>query len=765
MDGISDPMKNRLSTTFIGNFLPRCCGIATFTSDLYNAVSSHVPPERLGVIAMNNTPEGYEYPDAVTLQIQQDRISDYRQAAHFINDSDADLVCVQHEFGIFGGDAGSHLSALLSALRKPVVTTLHTVLERPEPAYHRSMLELIRYSGRFIVMSERAVRILRGVYGVPASQVTLIHHGTPDVPFTSPDAHKTQFGLDGRPVVLTFGLLSPNKGIEKALEALPPVVERFPNLAYIVLGATHPEVRRHRGEGYRMYLEQKVRDLGLEDNVIFHGRFVEFDELLQFLSAADIYLTPYLNREQIVSGTLAYAVAMGRAVVSTPYWYAEELLANGRGVIVNFGDTRGLTHAVRRLLADTPLRLQLRESAYAFGRRMIWNEVGRRYVEEFRKVLEEQREIMVPRHAREILLTSSGLPALKLDHLRALSDETGLVQHTKGHAPDLRHGYSADDVGRGLVVLARAHEHGSDSLDNAGLGLRDLELIDTYVAFLEQAQISDGYFHNFMDANGRFLDERGSQDTLGRVMWGLGEVLSFIEHDTTRKRAARMFEKAVPHIEHLSYPRAKAYALCGLAGALRRSGKLAGYEQGLRLLAGNLVALYRAHCYDGWHWFEDMVTYGNAKLSEALFAAHAITGDEQMRQCGIESLEFLLQEHWNGRYFDFVGNTGWWTKGGPRAVYDQQPIEAGYLTTACLAAYDATQDERYLSAARHCFDWFLGRNRLGVPLYDSRTGAVADGLGPQGASRNRGAESVIAFLLARLSLGTVSLPQSERVSA
>ena len=747
---------DRIRAAFIGNFLPRKCGIATFTTDLYHAVAREVSPENLGVVAVNNTEEGYDYPDAVTFEIQQDSLGDYHRAARFINRCGADLVCLQHEFGIFGGDAGSHLGALLADLDKPVVTTLHTVLERPKPAYRRSMLDLIRYSERLIVMSDRALRILRDVYEVPESQAVLIHHGTPDVPLTDPDSCKERFGVAGRPVIFTFGLLSPNKGIENVLEALPPVVERFPKLAYVVLGATHPEVRRRYGEGYRVYLEQKVRDFGLEANVIFDDRFVEIDELLQFLSAADIYLTPYLSREQIVSGTLAYAVAMGKAIVSTPYWYAEELLADGRGVIVEFGDTNGLTNAIGRLLGDEALRNRLRERTYAFGRQMTWNEIGRRYVEEFGKVLEEQRELMVARAAQKIVFSPSGLPKLKLDHLLALTDENGLVQHTHGSMPDLRYGYSADDVGRALVVLVQAQDHHDGELS---------DVITGYLEFLERAQTEDGRFRNFADANGRFLDECGSEDTFGRVVWGLGAVLRLAEDEQVRTRAAHIFERAAPHLGSLTCPRAKAYAICGLAEILRRFKNAHVLQHVLEQLAADLVELYTVNRDDGWHWFEDIVTYGNAVLCEGLLSAYSLTGDEAMRECGLESLDFLIRNQWHNDYFDFVGNEGWWVKGGTRAIFSQQPIEAGYLTAACAAAYETTGEERYLISAQRSFDWFFGRNRLKVVLYDSPTGAVADGLDPGRISRNRGAESVIAFLLALLSLTRLSLEESEKVSA
>ncbi|MBN1918154.1 MAG: glycosyltransferase [Verrucomicrobia bacterium] len=756
----------RPRVVFIGNFLPRKCGIATFTTDLHGAVGGHLPARNLAVVAMNNTPEGYDYPDPVVFGIQQDRPGDYIRAARFINESNAELVCVQHEFGIFGGEAGSYLGRLLAELEKPVVTTLHTVLERPEPAYRRSMLDLIRCSDRLLVMSKRAVGILREVYGVAESQVRLIHHGTPDVPFTDPDEHKAQFGVSGRPVVLTFGLLSPNKGIEHAIAALPPVVERFPNLAYVVLGATHPEVRRRCGERYREGLEQQVADLGLRDNVIFRDRFVETDELVRYLCASDVYLTPYLSREQIVSGTLAYAVATGRAIISTPYWYAEEMLADGRGILVGARDTGGLAQTLLQLLGDEALRRRLREHTYEFGRRMVWREVGRRYVTEFERVLDERRRIVLARAARQVLVGPAaraprarmwrGLPELNLNHLLALTDDRGLVQHTSGPVPDLRHGYSADDVGRALIVLARAH---TDDADQA------TSVSHECLGFLERAQTESGRFHNFMDARGRFTDDGSNEDTLGRVVWGLGTLLRHAEDGEALARAASLLQRAAPRLGKLTCPRAKAYAVCGLAEVLDGFSDNHILRHTMETLAGSLVEIYEINRDGEWHWFEDIVTYGNAILPHALLAASALSGDAAMREVGLESLDFLIRSQWNGDYFDFVGNEGWWVKGGPRAVYSQQPIEPGYLTAACVTAHAITGREQYLISARRCFDWFMGRNRLGVPLYDGRTGAVADGLDPGRVNLNRGAEAVITFLLALLSLSTLGLPVSEQVSA
>lgn len=762
-------MAHPLNVIYVGSYPPRRCGIATFTSDLARAWSAAAnrPPR---VVALNNIPDGYPYPPEVQFEIQRDHAEDYRWAAEFINGCDADIVSVQHEFGLFGGPAGAYLTTLLQSVKKPVVTTLHTVLRDPEPEYEAALHDVIRYSDALVVMSEVARDILVRRYGAPQERISLIYHGVPDVPFGGEEEAKRELGLEGRLVMLTFGLLSPNKGIETAIDALPPVVQERPDLLYIVLGATHPELKKREGERYRIELERRARQLGLAQHVRFVNRFVDFDTLCRYIQASDLYVTPYLNREQVVSGTLSYALAMGKAVLSTPYWYAQELLADGRGVVVPFNDPRALSDAILALLNEPERLAGLRRAAYAFGRRMVWAEVGKAYAALFARVARAPvigrtgpARPAVAASGRLLgeggLASANGRPAKvdsdalipKLDHLKLLTDDTGLIQHAAYGVPDRRHGYSSDDAGRALVALAQLDVPASERA----------WLMGRYLSFLQYAQTPAGHFHNFMDYRRQFLDQQGSDDTLGRVVWGLGHVVQSAPAAGMRMLAREMMERAP--LASIRSPRAKAYALCGLAAAAARHPERGLYRSWIERFAKDLCALYAEYSAPDWRWFEERITYGNAKMSEALLIAYEITGDRRLLEVGLESLDFLLELCWNGEYFDLIGNQGWAERGGRRAVFSQQPIDAGYFVEACDTAFRVTADERYRELAHAAFAWFHGRNRLSAPLYDPGTGAVADGLDPQGVSENQGAESVVSFLLAlaRMQRGAVR-PQSGR---
>jgi len=727
-----------LRVVLVGTYPPRQCGIATFTHDLAHSLASAIGWQRCRVVAMNNTPQGYNYPREVSFEIQQNQIQDYERAAEYINYSNASLVCLQHEFGIFGGRAGAYLSSLLDNLKKPLVTTLHTVLRNPESEYRVAMEKVLRRSDTLVVMSQTGARILQDVYGVAPERIAVIHHGVPDVPFVDPNLHKDQFGLAGRLVILSFGLVNPNKGIEVMLEALPGVVERHPNVTYVILGTTHPEVRRVQGEHYRISLERKVRDLGLQSNVVFLNTFVDTAELIDYICASDIYVTPYLSEEQIVSGTLAYAVGAGKAVISTPYLYAREILDDDRGILVPFNDASEISSVLLSLIED-PARLNcVRRRAYEFGRQMIWAEVGRRYAELFCQVVQARRVVAVQDRGEQRISLPTTLPEIKLDHLRLLSDDVGIIQHAPYGVPDRSFGYTTDDVARALVAVLHLQHIGTDGLDR---------LANTYLSFLRHAQTADGHFRNLVSHDHRFLDEKGGEDTLGMVTWSLGESICFGVSEGARALSQSMMEKAESYLYDLSAPRAKAYAICGLQAILRCYGGASWCRRLLRKLACDLAVLYEDNRTADWEWFEPVLTYGNAKLSEAMILAYEATGEQSLLRVGLATLDFLTQCQFNGQFFDLVGNNGWLPRGGIKASFGQQPIDASYLVQAYVAAHRVTRLERYLDLAQLAFEWFLGRNRFGESLYDFRTGACADGLDPQGVSQNRGAESTVCYLL------------------
>ncbi|MCS6815865.1 MAG: glycosyltransferase [Blastocatellia bacterium] len=745
--------RRRLKICFISTYPPRECGIATFTYDLCHAIIENHANVHASVIAMTDTPEGYDYPPEVVFEIRHNRLSDYRLAAEYTNLSGADVLCLQHEFGIFGGQQGRYILDFLESLRKPIVTTLHTILFNPPPGYREVLTEIACASDHLVVMNSKAIPVLRDVYGVSEEKVSLIHHGVPNVPFVDPNYYKDKFGVEGRLVLLTFGLLNRNKGIEMVLEALPEVIARHPEVVYIVLGATHPVVRRKEGEEYRLWLQRRVQQLGLEEHVLFFNRYVELSELCEFIGACDIYITPYQSKEQIVSGTLAYAVGMGKAVISTPYYYAEELLAENRGRLVEFGDVAGLREALLELIENEALRHQMRKRAYEFGRQMIWSEVGAQYLTLFERISAYAPSKAVTLSLHKAFSAGYELPEIKLDHLIRLTDDTGLIQHATYGIPDRRYGYSTDDVGRALVVTLRHyHQFGDEAA---------LSLAVRYLSFLHYAQLPNGHFHNFMDYSRRFSDNVGTEDTLGRALWGLGVAIAYSPNEGMRALAREMFERAFPQIT-LRHPRAIAYTICGLYNFLRRYDGAAQVRRRVAELATQLLELYAQNRAEDWLWFHEALTYGNAKIPHALLLAYRATGEEEFKKVGLESLDFLIAQTYRNDYFDFIGNQGWYRRGGERAIFSQQPIEAGYTAEACLTAFELTQEQRYLQLARAAAEWLLGRNRLGARLYDLSTGACADGLEPQGPSLNQGAESTICCMLAFLTVAQQEAQQTER---
>jgi glycosyltransferase involved in cell wall biosynthesis len=744
-------MKNRTSEfakiAFIGNYVPRRCGIATFTTDICESVATEVPDVECLATAMNDTVEGYDYPDRVRFEVAQNNLEEYRQLADFLNLGRVDLVCMQHEYGIFGGPSGSHLLLAQRRLRMPVVTTLHTVLREPNEMQRQVLTEICELSDRLVVMTERSRQDLSEIYGIPASKVDLIHHGIPDMPFVDPNFYKDLFGVEGRRVILTFGLLSPNKGIENVVRALPSVIERFPDAVYIVLGVTHPHVKREKGEEYRISLQRLARELGVSDHVVFYNRFVELSELCQFLGAADIYVTPYLNPAQAVSGTLAYSLGTGKAVISTPYWYAEELLADGRGRLVPFNDHAATADALVRLFTNEAERHTMRKHAYAFGRQMIWREVARSYLATFHRAADERMRgpVLVGRATEEDRLDMD-LPELKLNHLLTLTDDTGVLQHARNTVPNLSEGYTTDDNSRALIVALRAQEHEKDTAVLHRLAGR-------YLAFTEYAfNRRHRRFRNFLGYERRWLEETGSEDSHGRALWSLGSVIGASHDDAFVTLAMDLFEAALPAVELFSSPRAWAYALLGVCSYIKRFPGASNARRVRDALAHRLLDLYRSNAGEDWLWFERSLAYGNARLSQALIRAGAEIGNDEMTNAGLRSLDWLARiETAESGNFSPIPNSGW-HRGAPRPRFDQQPIEAQCMIEACFRAWRVTEERRWRETMTTTFEWFLGRNDLGLPLYDYATGGCHDGLHSQGVNANEGAESTLAFLGSLLTL-------------
>ncbi len=726
----------------LGDYVPRHCGIATFTRDLREAIGSAAPETRCDVMAVTDPGRTYDYPPEVRFEVIQEDIQSYLRAADFIHFSHADALCVQHEFGIYGGRAGAHLIALLRRAGLPTVTTLHTILREPDPAQRQVFQELVSLSTKVVTMTEHGAEMLREIYGVVPEKIAVVPHGIPDVPFLDPNFHKDQFGVAGRPVLLTFGLLSPGKGIEYAIQALPEIVARHPKVVYIILGATHPNLVRDQGETYRLQLERLARDLGVEDHVMFVNRYVDNRELNDFIGAADIYITPYLNEAQITSGTLAYCYGAGKAVVSTPYWHARDLLANDRGVLVPFRDAAAIAEGVNGLLADEARRHAMRKNAYLASREMVWSQVGHRYVELF----EEAVRLFQPAAGRQIATFSSAradLPPWRFDHLARLTDSTGTFQHAVFSVPWFDHGYCTDDNARTLVLTAL--------LDQLNERHPEIACVQSSAAsFLHHAFDShSGRFRNFMSFERRWLEEVGSEDSHGRAVWALGALVGRSRRASMQAWAAWLFEQALPAVEFFTSPRAWAFAILGIHEYLRvLHGDL--LAERLRMeLSNRLEKQFAANASEDWLWLEDVVAYDNARLPHALILAGRWMENPAMLQRGLAALRWLMQHQTApGGWFRPIGSEGFWQRGGTPAVFDQQPLEAAATVSACLEAWNATGEEQWKRDAHRAFEWFLGANDLGQPLYDPRTGGCRDGLHENRVNQNQGAESTLSFLIA-----------------
>jgi glycosyltransferase involved in cell wall biosynthesis len=742
--GTRNSTINRIA--FIGNYLPRQCGIATFTTDLCEAIASECTGTTCIALAVNDIEGGYVYPPRVRFELAEKDIDSYQRAADFLNINDVDLVCLQFEYGIYGGRAGSHILALLRGLRMPIVTTLHTILRDPDPHQRQVLEQVAALSDRLVTMSEHGSEFLQEIYHVSLDKIDFIPHGIPDVPFVDPSFNKDLFGVEGKLVLLSFGLLSANKGFESVIAALPDIVARYPNVVYIILGKTHPHVLQEEGETYRLSLQRLAEEKHVEDHVIFYNRFVSLEELIKFIGAADIYITPYLGEAQIVSGTLAYTVGAGKAVISTPYWYAEEMLAEGRGVLVPFGDSTALAEQVIHLLNNETLRHAMRKQAYLLGRKMIWPKVAGLYMESFERARAEHRHFVRPGLVAKSLDKRWGeLPPLMLDHLHHMTDDTGMLQHAIFAVPNYSEGYTIDDNARALLVSALLEELGHSEA---------YELSSRYLAFVWIAyNVETGRFRNFMDYQRRWLEAVGSADAHGRALWSLGTVLNHTETPALQSMAGRLFEKALPAMLDMDSPRAWSFAVFGIHEYLQRFEGDRRANQVMDELAGRLFTLYQSHRSDEWRWYEDSLTYCNAVMPHALLTCGQTLRNQAMVDAGLDSLEWLAElQCASSGHFVPIGSNGFWQRGGKRARFDQQPVEAQAMLSASLAAYRITCDKRWREEARRAFQWFLGRNDLSVPLYDPRTGGCRDALHPDRPNENQGAESTLAYIQSLLEL-------------
>ena len=746
------PLPTRIA--FIGNYLPRECGIATFTTDLCNALTCEFGQGRLFAIPVNDPDSTYDYPEQVRLELTQEDLESYDRAAEFLNFNGNDLVCLQHEYGIFGGTAGRYILALLRKLKMPLVTTLHTVLREPDANQRIVLEEVAQLSDRLIVMSELAAQLLRDVYAVPSGKIDVIPHGVPDLPFMDPNYFKDKFGTEGKSVLLTFGLLSPNKGIENVIRALPAILACHPNVVYIVTGVTHPHIRRREGEQYRESLQTLAEQLGVSDHLILNNRFVSAEELVEHVGAADIYITPYRQEAQVVSGTLAIALGAGKAIISTAYWHAKELLAEKRGIIVPFESPDAISEAVLALLENDAERHAMRKRAYLHSRGTTWPTTAKAYMASFQRARFERS--LHPRTAQpknNVFVPTDPvgiLPELNVSHLLTMTDETGMLQHAIFTVPNTREGYTTDDNARALIVSTRLNESSIDDgkVEHATLSRR-------YLAFLWLAfNVDTGRFRNFLSYDRRWLEEIGSEDSHGRALWALGTVLGQSQDAGLRGAAGRLFEAAVPAALHFTSPRAWAFTVLGMQeylGWFPGDRTIQGYRN---TLANRLLEIYERSATGTWKWFEKSLSYSNARLPQALILAGWRSKNRKMVAAGTEALQWLLaaQHRDDDEIFVPIGSNGVYCEGGESPRFDQQPVEACATISACLELYRLTQDYHWHMEAHRVFGWFLGKNDLRVPLYDAVTGGCKDGLHPDRVNENQGAESALSFLMSLLDM-------------
>jgi glycosyltransferase involved in cell wall biosynthesis len=739
----------------IGNSLPRRCGIATFTTDLQQAISTSRPNLDTCIVAMTDHGQSYEYPCAVAFEVKDDNIDAYVRAADFLNAGRFDAVCLQHEFGIFGGEAGAHILVLLSRLTMPVVTTFHTVLAKPTDAQRAVLERIVEASSKVVVMAKKGRELLRSVYQVPDDKIEVIAHGIPEVAFVGSETAKAKLGFDGRSVILTFGLLSPNKGIEVMIDAMPSILKRRADAVYVVLGATHPNLVRDQGESYRESLMARVRELGVEKHVVFLDQFVDQATLLEFISMCDVYVTPYLNEAQMTSGTLAYSFGLGKPVVSTPYWHARELLADGRGILVPFGDAKAIGSEIAELLTDDVRREAMCKRAYAVSRTMTWARTAERYMSVFENARQGHwLKVIARSDTGSPEPRSPAAPEMQIGHFLSMCDDTGLFQHAVHSVPDRSHGYCVDDNARALLLACALNNPGEQRLSEV--------LTARFAAFVQHAWNPDTRrFRNFMGFNRAWLEDTGSEDSHARTLWALGECARRDASPSRRRWAASLFAEALPTAESFRSPRAWAFTLLGLAAYCAVASDDLHAQEVRHLLADRLMSALAAVETPGWVWFEEGLSYDNARLPQALMLTGMATQTPAYVEAGLRSLHWLMtQQTAPAGHFRPVGTAGFADRRQHPRAFDQQPLEATATIAACLTAWRADGDAEWKAIATRVFSWFLGSNDLSVALADPHTGSCRDGLHPDRANENRGGESVLSYLL-----GLAEIRQLARVNS
>jgi len=734
-----------MKVVYIATYPPRKCGIGTFTNNLINSIKSNYKSNSDSddtiVIAMNDENSVYEYPSEVKLTIRCNHQKDYIHAANFINFSGANLCVLQHEFGIYGGEMGVYILPLINRLKIPLVVCFHTVLKDPSYIQKSIIAEIGKKASHVIVMSNLAVNFLHRIYKIPTNKIELIEHGVPYFKHLSAKSIKVKLGFNSRPVLMTFGLLGRNKGIETVLHALPAVKKKHPDLLYIILGRTHPAILKISGEEYREYLKLLVKKYQLENNVYFHNRFVNEQSLLEYLSATDIYITPYLSEEQITSGTLAYAVGAGSCVISTPYWHAKELLDKGRGILFNFKDYGALSKTLNDLLEHPEKLKKFRAKAWEYGHKMRWVKNGKQYIQLYKKTIKNYKE---PLSVRRFSIDLTVMPTLKLDHVYRLTDDTGIVRHAKYGIPNLKDGYSLNDNSRALLMTVMYYKQRKDR--------KILDLIPRFLSYIQYMQNSDGTFRNYLSFDKTFKDELGTEDSFGRAIWALGHLVRYKPNDAFKQTGKEILLRSASYFEYIQSVRGLANTIIGICFFLKEYSEKEEMSKVLKSMVGKLMGHFQTNARADWKWFEPRMTYDNGILPLALLHAYDIIEDDEILQIAMQTLAFLEAWIFREGYFTPVGNKKWLSANSEFPKYDQQSSEALTMVLLYNQAFQVFNKKKYLQSLFKCYLWYLGENDMRIPLYDHESAGCYDGLTYKGVNKNEGAESTLAYMISHLTV-------------
>jgi glycosyltransferase involved in cell wall biosynthesis len=730
---------NPLTTTrivLIGGYTPRRCGIATFTADIYESLVAASPDIAVDVYAMTPALGHIDFNDVVTAAIVEGDPASFLAAALQINRSGADAVWLQHEFGLFGGTSGDMILELVDRIAAPLIVTMHTVIPDPDRAQMEVMQRLVARASKLVVMSEHGRLLLQTVYGADADQIALIPHGVPDRPFGRVAQFKSKFGFSNRQVLMTFGLLSPGKGIEAVLSALPAIIADHPTVLYCIVGATHPNLLAFEGEAYREQLRAQAKSLGIENHIQWVDTFVETTELLDLLEAADIYVTPYLGAAQSTSGTLSYAVALGKAVVSTPYVHAVELLADNHGILVPFNDSVRIAGEINALLDHPEELAALQRRAYDRGRSMIWP----LFAEQCLSAIEEVKVSLSPMPEVDVIGISG---------LLRICDDNGILQHSVYSVPDRAHGYCVDDNARALMLMNRL---GSEAEPYR------VRMTAIFAAFVESAwNAATGEFRNFMDYQRNWLEDVGSEDSCGRTLWALGATALEGQTLGTRRWAHELFDRTAYSARDFRSPRATAFSMLGAYYRLNAGSPNSEAQAILTEGAKRLQALFEKVQSPDWQWFENVLAYDNCRIPEAMVRAGTLLNRSDFSESGIRAMRWIFERQTSqSGYFRPIGSDTFGRERSEPMPFDQQPVEIWAAIDGASAAFDATGDAIWIVEAQRAYDWFAGTNDRGVAVACPITGTCHDGINPRGLNLNQGAESVLAYQLARCGMRTLA---------